>query len=281
MQAFGRGWLRCGAALVLVILVGSARPVSASTALGRNSAMNGYVTHVFREGGGASMTYYLHVPAGYDPTQRYPLVLLLHGGGESGVATRTLELNQAVLLSNAYVSVWTSPAVQAEWPSFIVVPQVTWPNRWVNVPAKHGSYRLADAPDASLRMAKEIVDAVHTMYAGVDPSRLYITGLSMGGYGVWEAIERWPGYFSAAAPLAGAGDPSRAAALANLPIWAFQGADDTIVPVSGSLDMIAAIRAAGGHPHFTEFAGAGHGIWMNAYSSHGFMSWLFAQRAAT
>jgi len=170
---------------------------------------------------------------------------------------------------------------RTEWPSFIVVPQVTWPNRWVNVPAKHGSYRLADAPDASLRMAKEIVDAVRAMYAGVDPSRLYITGLSMGGYGVWEAIERWPGYFSAAAPLAGAGDPSRAAALANLPIWAFQGADDTIVPVTGSLDMIAAIRAAGGHPHFTEFAGAGHGIWMNAYSSHDFMSWLFAQRAAT
>jgi len=259
-------------------IAGITLPASASTVA--EGTVNGYDTHRFTEAGGASMTYYLHVPAGYDPAKRYPLVLLLHGGGESANLRGTPIANRAVLLTDAYVTVWTSPAVQSNWPSFIVVPQVAAPNRWVNVPANQGSYQLAPTPSDSLRLAKEIVDALRTQYTGIDPARLYITGLSMGGYGAWEAIERWPDYFAAAAPVAGAGDPSQAAALVNLPIWAFQGADDMVVPLSGSLDLIAAIRAAGGHPCFTEFADAGHGIWMQVYGSQDFMSWLFAQQSA-
>src|SRR5258706_7993741 len=97
-------------------------------------------------------------------------------------------------------------------------------------------------------MAKEIVDAVRAMYTGVDPSRLYITGLSMGGYGVWEAIERWPGYFSAAAPLAGRGVPSRAGAPAHPPIWAFPGAPQTICSDSRPPSQDAAPPGPGGPP---------------------------------
>src|SRR6266480_5544053 len=113
--------------------------------------------------------------------------------------------------------------VQEHWPSFIVVPQVVNSQRWVNVPASQGSYTLAAQPTDSLRMAKEIVDALQKQYLNIDSHRLYITGLSMGGYGTWDAIERWPGYFAAAAPLAGAGDPSKASRLVSLPIWAFHG----------------------------------------------------------
>ncbi len=181
-----------------------------------------------------------------------------------------------------YAQVWVSPAIQEKWPSFIVIPQVVSPNRWVNVPASTGSYTLAPRPSPSLSMAKEIVDMLQQEYRGIDPHRLYVTGLSMGGYGTWEAIERWPGYFAAAAPISGAGDPSKAALLVHTPIWAFHGALDKTVPVSGSRDMIQAIINAGGHPRYTEYPNDGHDLWgpgkvYSPTADLAFFTWLFSQ----
>lgn len=258
----------------------------------QSNIANNYITRVYTDPNGMQMTYYLYIPRNYNSKQQYPLVLLLHGGGERANVKNTPAQNSNVIMRQAYVKVWgpgypgpDTPDVQARWPAFIVVPQVVLPNQWVNVPAWHGSYTLAAQPSDSLRMAKAIVDELQREYTNIDPHRLYITGLSMGGYGVWDAIERWPTYFAAAAPLAGAGDPSKAARLVNLPIWDFHGAKDTTVPVSGSHDMIQAIQAAGGHPRYTEYAGSGHEIWDKVYSTMngpsptpGFFAWFFSQR---
>lgn len=239
-----------------------------------------YMTRTYKDAQGMSMSYYLYLPRHYNPHQSYPLILLLQGGGERGKTRYTLEQNHNVLLDTAYADVWATRTVQAQWPSFVVVPQVMNSNRWVNVPASQGSYQLASQPSTSLRLAKEIVDTLQQQYQSIDPTRLYVTGISMGGYGVWDAIERWPSYFAAAAPVAGAGDPSQADLLTNLPIWDFHGSADTVVPVAGSRDMIQALRAAGGHPLYTEYPGAGHAIWMQVYGSNAFLSWLFSQNAA-
>jgi predicted peptidase len=237
-----------------------------------------FTTHVFTDAQGRQMTYYLYVPAYYNPQQKYPLVLLLHGGGERGKTQSTADQNRQLLLSQPYVQIWEQPIIQDHWPSFIVVPQIIGgTQRWVNVPAQHGSYKLQAEPTTPLLMAKEIVDALQKQYS-VDANRLYITGISMGAYGVWDAIERWPHYFAAAAPVAGAGDPSKAAVLKQLPIWDFHGTKDTTVPISGSRQMISAIEAAGGHPHYTEFPGATHVIWTNAYSMPAFLQWFFSQK---
>lgn len=256
---------------------------------------NSYATCLFTESPGTTMTFYLWVPANYNPNTKYPLVLLLEGGGERADPNKTAAQNRQVLLSDPYAEVWgpgypgpDDPGVQKNWPSFVVLPQVQAPAYYMPVPANTGSYTLPAQPTPSLRMAKEIVDAVRKAYTGVDSSRLYVTGLSMGGYGTWAMIEYWPNEFAAAAPISGAGDPSRASELVNLPIWAFHSADDPIVPVSGSRDMIAAIRAAGGHPLYTEYTNYGHGAWVPTYSILGkpspvpnFFSWLFSQRKAT
>lgn len=238
-----------------------------------------FMTRTYTDAQGLSMPYYLYIPRNYNPHEQYPLILLLQGGGERGQTKNTLEQNHNVLLDRAYVDVWATKTVQAQWPSFIVVPQVMNNNRWVNIPASQGDYQLASQPSTSLRLAKEIVDSLQRQYQSIDPTRLYVTGISMGGYGVWDAIERWPSYFAAAAPIAGAGDPSKADLLTNLPIWDFHGSDDTVVPVSGSRDMIQALRAAGGRPLYTEYLGAGHEIWMQVYDSTAFLSWLFAQHS--
>ena len=237
------------------------------------------------------MTFYLFLPKGYNPKTKYPLVLLLHGGGEVSQPTKTAEQNKETLVNDPYAQVWgpgfpfpDSTDVQGNWPSFIVLPQVAAPNRFVDVLANQGSYTLAAQPNDTLRMTKEIVDTVQLMYHDIDANRLYVVGLSMGGYGAWEMIERWPNYFAAAAPISGAGDPSKAALLVNLPIWAFHGSIDTAVPVSGSRDMIQAIRAAGGNPRYTEYAGQGHGVWEIPFTILGkpsqtpdFFAWLYAQ----
>lgn len=252
-------------------------------AVSSGNPVQGYEVHTYTDSDGMKMTYYLYVPSDYTPQQKYPLVLLLHGGGESANPEATPEQNSALLLNQYYTQVWTSSAIQQKWPSFIVIPQVVSPDRWVNVPAATGSYTLAAQPSDSLRLAKEIVDILQHEYQGIDANRLYVTGLSMGGYGTWEAIERWPDYFAAAAPLAGAGDPSKAALLVHLPIWAFHGAQDTDVPVSGSRDMVQAITQAGGHPRYTEYPNDGHDLWgpgevYSPTSDPAFFAWLFSQK---
>jgi dienelactone hydrolase len=252
---------------------------------------NQYLTCLAKEPEGFSMTFYLYLPKGYNPKTKYPLVLLLHGGGEVSEPTKTAEQNKETLITDPYAEVWgpgfpfpDSTNVQGNWPSFIVIPQVAAPNRFVDVPADQASYTLAPQPNDTMRMTKEIVDTVRLMYHDIDANRLYLTGLSMGGFGTWEMIERWPTYFAAAAPISGAGDPSKAALLVNLPIWAFHGALDTAVPVSASRDMITAIRVAGGNPRYTEYADQGHGVWEIPYTILGkpsqtpdFFSWLYAQ----
>ena len=91
---------------------------------------------------GMKMTYYLYVPNHYNPHQKYPLVLVLHGGGESANPKASPAQNSARLLNQYYVQVWISTALQEKWPSFIVIPQLVAPARWVNVPARTGSYTL-------------------------------------------------------------------------------------------------------------------------------------------
>jgi predicted peptidase len=250
----------------------------------------GYTMQTFSSGG-ASLPYFLYMPDHYNPAKKYPMVLILHGGGERSDPKKTLAQNQTAILRNSYVRVWTSqyvgannPDIQQHWPSFVVVPQIQLSQQWVNVSVHQGPY-VQPKITTQMQLTKELLDNLQTRYSGIDANRIYVTGLSLGGYGTWDAIERWPGYFAAAAPVSGAGDPSKASLLAHLPIWAFHGSKDKTVPVSGSRAMIAAIKAAGGNPRYTEIEGSDHVIWQNVYyptveqqkQIPDFYSWLFSQ----
>jgi predicted peptidase len=242
---------------------------------------DGYKTYVYTDQYGMQMTYYMYAPANQVPGKKYPVVLLLHGSGEKADPQKTPAQNQNTLLRQFYANVWSSEAVQSKYPSYIVIPQIEVPDRWVSVPGNTGSYQMADEPSNSLLLAKEIIDTVQQQHSNIDANRIYLTGLSMGGYGAWEAGERWPNYFAADAPLAGAGDPTHASALKNMPVWAFYGAKDTMVPTSGSRDMVQAIKEAGGKPKLTVYPDLGHGVWGQTYSpteDPAFFAWLFSQR---
>ena len=125
----------------------------------------------------------------------------------------------------------------------------------------------------------ELMEAIDDLVKkhSIDPNRIYITGQSMGGVGTWGIIATHPGKFAAAAPVCGIWRPEDAPKMKGIPVWAFHGEKDTTVPVSGSRDMIAAIRKAGGKPKYTEFPGVGHGSWEPAYAMDEFWTWMFRQ----
>ena len=111
----------------------------------------------------------------------------------------------------------------------------------------------------------------------VDTNRIYVTGLSMGGFATWEILQREPGKFAAAMPICGGGDPAFIGKFSKVPIWIFHGSADETVQPKRSRAMAAALTAAGGHPIYTEYIGAGHDVWGQTYSDIKIWDWLFAQ----
>ena len=112
----------------------------------------------------------------------------------------------------------------------------------------------------------------------IDPTRIYVTGLSMGGMGTWSLAMAMPDKWAAIAPICGRGDTKTADKIKDLPTWAFHGDADPAVNVSGSRDMIAAIKKAGGQPKYTEYPGVGHNSWDQAYATDELYTWLLEQK---
>ncbi len=202
----------------------------------------------------------------------YPLILFLHGAGERG------NDNTAQLTANAGATVWTAPAHQALQPAYVIAPQCPADQQWVDTDWTQGSYSTAALPVSDeLATALEIADAVADEFP-VDPRRHYITGLSMGGYGTWDAVIRNPERFAAAIPICGAGDPSQAQVIVDLPIWTAHGDADSVVPVTGTREMVSALMALGSTIQYSEYPGVDHDSWTQTYENEAIITWLFEQQ---
>lgn len=225
---------------------------------------------VAEDGEPAPFRFRLLRPPAVEPGRRYPLVVFLHGAGERG-SDNVAQLK--------YLPTWfAEPALRKRHPCFVLAPQCRTDHRWSPCDwSDTKSSPLAPKPTTDLAAAVAATEAVRAAEP-VDADRVYLTGLSMGGYGAWELAMRMPDRFAAVAPICGGGDETQAAKLAGLPIWCFHGADDTVVPVERSRSMVAAIRAAGGEPRYSELPGVGHHSWAPAYRESELLDWLFAQR---
>ena len=214
--------------------------------------------------------YRLMRPAVVEPRARYPLVLFLHGAGERGS-------DNAKQLS--YLPTWLAePALRRDYPCFVLAPQCRDGRRWADFDwSDKTSVPQKPEPTADLAAAVAALDAV-TRSEPVDPDRVYLTGLSMGGYGSWDLAARMPDRFAAVMPICGGGDEATAGKLVHLPIWCFHGAADDVVPVARSRSMVAAVEAAGGSVTYTELAGVRHDSWTSAYRDPATLAWLFRQR---
>jgi predicted peptidase len=187
----------------------------------------------------SGMPYRLCIPVGYNTNQTYPLVLFLHGAGERGTD------NNSQLTANRGATLWAETTTQNVYPCFVVAPQCASDKQWVNTPGGNGNYKQDNIPISDqLSMVVDILDSLQREFK-INPSKLYITGLSMGGYGTWDIITRFPKKNAAAIPNCSAGDPSNASLIVTLPIRAFASSDDPTVSVAGSRDMVNAINALG------------------------------------
>jgi len=195
-------------------------------------------------------SYLLYLPEGYEKeSKQWPLILFLHGMGERG---NNLELvkkhGPPKFLEN-----------RTDFPFVVVSPQCPDDRWWVT-----------EDLNAFL---DGILDRYH-----VDRDRVYMTGLSMGGFGTWKLAEEHPEKFAAIAPICGGGEPMTAWRLRDMPVWAFHGGKDSTVPVKRTKEMVEAIRKQGGHPRLTIYPDAGHDAWTQTYDNPKLYDWFLEHK---
>jgi predicted peptidase len=205
-----------------------------------------------------------------DTMRKYPLVIFLHGSGERG------NDNDAQLKWG--VKNFASDDNMKLHPCFVIAPQCPANSNWSNFSFDRNtsSVSLQKSPSKTMELLIALIRDVVKKFP-VDTNRIYITGLSMGGFGTFDAIERYPDLFAAAVPVCGGGDISVAASIKHIPIWIFHGAEDPSVNVAFSLKMVDALTKTGAHPGYTQYPEVGHFSWIAAYSDPLMMEWLFRQ----
>ncbi len=217
----------------------------------------GFLDRTFKNADGTSSPYVVFVPHDYNGQKEYPVILFLHGAGETKTDKKGGKMP---------VEVGIGPAIkkrEKDFPFIVVFPRA------------EGFGWGAETKNAQRALA--ILDEVMKEFK-VDPKRQYLTGLSMGGMGTWSIAVAYPDRFAAIVPICGRGDPKAAAKIKDLPCWAFHGDADTAVKVEGSRDMIEAIKKAGGNPKYTEYPKVGHNSWDRAYGTDELYTWLLEQK---
>ncbi|GIO34273.1 MULTISPECIES: prolyl oligopeptidase family serine peptidase [Paenibacillus] len=196
-----------------------------------------------------SLNYLLHIPEEYDPSadKKWPVILFLHGSGERGSAIELVKIHGIPLIADRDPS----------FPFICISPQCPEESDW------------AREKDAVIAVLDEVMAAYNA-----DASRVYITGLSMGGYGTWLLAADLPERFAAAAPICGGGSWMDAFQLTRTPIWAFHGAKDDVVPLSESEKMVKAVQDAGGSAKLTVYPEANHDSWTEAYQNPELYAWF-------
>lgn len=251
--------------MLSLMIVAMAIPV---TSAAQNDAKDLFEAREYISEDGDVLPYRILLPDNFEEGKVYPLVLFLHGMGERGVD------NEAQLTWG--VEAFAKEDFRKEHPAIVIAPQAPDDDYWANLDWRNEGTGLMENPTRPLQMAYDLVLRLTDEFP-VDENRLYITGLSMGGFGTWDLITRYPDTFAAAMPVCGGGDPSKAHLLADLPIWNFHGAQDQVVPVDLSREMVQAIRDAGGSPGYTEYPHVDHFSWVPAYEDRFALEWLFEQ----
>lgn len=190
--------------------------------------------------------YLLYLPKDYSKTdKKWPMVLFLHGAGERGEDLELVKNHGLPKLIEQGRS----------FPFIVLSPQCHENQRW------------------SIEFLNALLSETFLKYE-IDENRIYVTGLSMGGFSAWELALKYPERFAAIAPVCGGADPQKACLIKHLPVWAFHGAKDKIVPIDRAQAMVDALRSLGGDVKFTVYPDAGHDSWTETYENQELYDWL-------
>ena len=201
-----------------------------------------------------------------------PLVMFLHGAGERG------NDNEAQLIHGVGpVLDWFSRKGQ---PVHLLAPQCEKGRQWVETPWNLPAHIFNPVPSKMMRLVLQLLEKT-IRDENVDPARVYVAGLSMGGYGTWDAICRRPDIFAAAMPICGGGDPHQAATIRDIPILVVHGDADSVVPTLRSHDMVDALHRLNAPVRYIEYPGCNHNSWSPAFNDDTLLEWLFSKRRQT
>jgi predicted peptidase len=246
---------------VFAIILLAAAPSHAQRGKAKTPTNNrNYVKDSFTAKDGISIDYWVMTPEKIEQGRTYPLVLALHGRGDSTVAATELG----------------SHALRKAFPCFVIAPFSTAEGNWA-LPADFGKIKKNTKAIAMLPAALEAMDAFMDSQP-INRDRVYVTGHSMGGVGTFGALTLRPDTFAAAIPVAGGWNPKDAGKMKKVAMWVFHGDQDKAVPTRLSRNMVDAIRKAGGMPKYTEYKGVGHDSWTRTYSASETWNWLFKQK---
>jgi predicted peptidase len=198
--------------------------------------------------------YLLFLPDGYNKNkQSWPLILFLHGAGERGSDLEKVKKHGPPKIVDK----------QKDFPFIVVSPQCPEGDWWTD----------------KVEVLINLLDDIMARY-NVDTERIYLTGLSMGGYGSWALAAEYPKRFAAVAPICGGGNRIMAFRLKDVPVWAFHGAKDSVIPLKQSEEMVKAIKARGGDAKLTVYPDAGHDSWTETYNNDELYEWFLKHRIA-
>ena len=225
---------------------------------------------------GTVLKYRLYVPYDYDESKEYPFLTFLHGAGERGSNN---EGNMRHMPLN-----WFSLENSPFWDAIVLAPQCPDGQKWVDTNWEDGGYRMDDIPISNeLTAVVEIIDLVEATFP-TDLDRYYVSGLSMGGFGTWDMIMRFPDRFAGAVPLCGGADYKQAYKLVDMPIWTIHHKNDTTVPFHGTKEMVVALEMLGStsiiYEEWTHKIDHSHNVWDAASKNAEIWTWLFSQTKA-
>jgi predicted peptidase len=266
MAIHRRGLLLTNFVIVSASMASGQQPDEGPTAV---AGAEVFIAREFTAADGAVLRYRLLEPTKDAPQQKLPLVLFLHGAGERG------DDNVRQLIHGGRN--FADPAMRRRHPALVVAPQCPEGQRWVEVDWDSDAHHMPAQPSAPLRKVLTLLAELQREF-NVDAGRIYAVGLSMGGFGVWDILQRQPDLLAAAVPICGGGDPEYAAAFVNTPVWAFHGGKDPVVDPRRSRSMVQALVAAGGRPIYTEYEDVEHNSWTQTFDNPLVWDWLFAQR---
>jgi len=226
--------------------------------------------------GNDTLRYRIMYPKNFKETEKYPVILFLHGAGERGNDNQSQLVHGGKLFATDYL--------QERYPAIVIFPQCPKESYWSNVDVDRSTYpihlkfKYDQGPTTPMRMVMDLLDStIQQPYA--DDNQVYLMGLSMGGMGTFELLNRKPDTFAAAIPICGGGDPNSVSVYAkNTPLWVFHGAQDNVVNPLQSMEMVTALLKTGVFPKFTLYDFANHNSWDPAFAEPELLPWLFAHK---
>ncbi|MCC6414208.1 MAG: prolyl oligopeptidase family serine peptidase [Saprospiraceae bacterium] len=224
----------------------------------------------YKDASGKKLPYQMLKPESPKKGVKYPLVLFLHGAGERG------DNNHAQTKNGVYA--FCETVNLEKYPCYLIAPQCPIGQQWGGLQRGLESVTFdPSTPSEPGRLALELLDKVLQENPDIDRNRIYITGLSMGGFGTIDLLMRRPELFAAAMPLCGGGDIQYTDKIKNIPIWLFHGGIDEVVLPAFSRNMYKALKDKGSSVKYTEFSTLGHSMWQETYYNPAVLDWLFSQ----